>query len=614
MKRAAYPAILALAFVIGIAVSWTFGTQIDNNAYDFIFTLRQPKLPPKPWTPSSIILAVDDASFQALGGLVGMRKAFAAALTEIRAAGASAVAFDVTFSDTGEGDDALEAAFRATPNLILPCVLQDDGEHWSDPLPRFSRWAAALGQVHAQLDKYDAVSREIPLEKATSRARRFALALEAYRVSRHAEIIESPADLTVGGVTIPASWSEGRRMLIRYRPIGSIPRVSLKELADDPSKARLFHDKVVFAGVTDQTAVQDRRMTPLSNQQQMPGIEIHANAFETIAQHLFLTRTAPSTVLLVCLLFVTAAGATFAWLQGWLSYLAAAVIIVIAHVLPYALFRADIVFPYTPGVITAWLAIVSAAAWQHLVVRRRLATSESARERYQEAMQFVTHEMKTPLTAIQGSSELIGRYVMTDEKRKQMAGVINSESKRLAQMIETFLSVERLSAGQIELKREPFTAADLLEKCIGRVRPIADRKSIEIETEHLPSETLMGDRELMEYAFYNLLNNAVKYSPAKTRVTVFGEREKDQIRVTVQDQGIGIAPKDARKIFEKFYRTENAERSGEKGTGIGLSIVQQIVNQHGGSIAVSSELGKGSRFTISLPCGTGFSLSGPRAG
>ena len=88
--------------------------------------------------------------------------------------------------------------------------------------------------------------------------------------------------------------------------------------------------------------------------------------------------------------------------------------------------------------------------------------------------------MRTPLTAIQGSSELIGRYNLNDEKRKQIAWMINSESKRLARMIQTFLDIERLSDGQMELKSEPFDAGDLVEACLERVRPIAERKSIGI--------------------------------------------------------------------------------------------------------------------------------------
>jgi signal transduction histidine kinase len=599
VKRFAYPLILAAALMLGVAASWTsFGYQINNYAYDFFFR----SFPPRLHKPDSIILAVDDDSLQAFGGIVGMRKAFADALLIIRSAQPRVVAFDTTFSDKHPDDDALEAAFKQTPNLILPCVFLEDGKRWSDPLPRFRRWAAAIGEVAAQLDKFDAVSREIELEKQSPKERHWALALEAYRVSRGIPVIvESPDDVQVGDLIIDSKISRGRPLRIRYL-VGGIPHVTLKELADDPSKAERFRDKVVFAGVTDPTAVQDRRMTPISDQLPVSGVEIHANVYETLSQRSFLIDVRPSVEVLVCICLVLAAGAVFAFLDGWPSNMAAAAIFVLANFLPYWFFKQNIVFPYLSATFTAALAIIGSAAWQHLVVRRQLLQSESARERYQQAMQFVTHEMKTPLTAIQGSSELIGRYAMPDEKRKQMAELINSESKRLASMIETFLSVERLSAGQMQLKREPFNAVDLLEKCVGRVRPIAERKSIEILSGALPGNTLLGDRELMEYAFYNLLTNAVKYSPAKTRVTVSGELEKGRLRVSVEDQGIGIAPKDTRRIFEKFYRTETAEKSGEKGTGIGLSIVEQIVAQHGGSIAVSSEVGKGSRFTVSLPC------------
>jgi signal transduction histidine kinase len=402
----------------------------------------------------------------------------------------------------------------------------------------------------------------------------------------------------VGGVTIPAIQIQPM-MRVHYTP-GGVPRISLKQLVDNPALAERFRGKVVFAGVTAQ-AMGDRWMTPLSNSVNAPGIEIHANAFETIAHRSFLTDAPKLWLALVCLAFVAAAGLIFALLDGWPANAAAALVLAAAHILPYVFFTHNIVFPYTPGAACAWLAIVMAAAWRHIVVRRMLGQSETARAGYRQAMQFVTHEMKTPLTAIQGSSELISRYAMTDEKRKQMADMINSESKRLAQMIETFLNVERLSAGQMQLKKESFTPLEVVTRCIERVRPVADRKSIDILLETVPDGALTGDRELMEYAFYNLLTNAVKYSPPDTTVTVSGVRQKDRVRVSVADQGVGIDAKDARRIFEKFYRTSSAEQSGEKGTGIGLSIVEQIVVQHGGSITVDSEVGKGSRFTVSLP-------------
>src|SRR5262249_14980298 len=161
----------------------------------------------------------------------------------------------------------------------------------------------------------------------------------------------------------------------------------------------------------------------------------------------------------------------------------------------------------------------TAASYYHLVVRRNLRIEQASRERYQQAMHFVTHEMRTPLSAIQGSSELISRFPLTEEKRKQVALLINSESKRLARMVEIFLNVERLSAGQMELKREPIGVSEMIGICVERTRPLAERKHIGISLMPIGQElTLTGDRELVEYACYNLLTNAVKYSPQNTQV------------------------------------------------------------------------------------------------
>jgi len=248
-----------------------------------------------------------------------------------------------------------------------------------------------------------------------------------------------------------------------------------------------------------------------------------------------------------------------------------------------------------------WLSAGVAASYQHFIVRGRLRRSESERARYQQAIRFVTHEMRTPLTAIQGSSELMSRYNLSEDKRKQIAGMINAESKRLARMIQTFLDVERLSEGQMELKRERFAARELATACTARAAPLAERKRIELVVEEIPEAELTGDRELMEYAVYNLLTNAVKYSPAETTVRVSGRYEGGWLRLAVSDQGMGMDESELRNIFRKFYRTKGAEASGEAGTGIGLSIVEQIATRHGGRIEVASRPGRGSCFTLILP-------------
>jgi signal transduction histidine kinase len=138
--------------------------------------------------------------------------------------------------------------------------------------------------------------------------------------------------------------------------------------------------------------------------------------------------------------------------------------------------------------------------------------------------------------------------------------------------------------------------------CVARALPLAERKQIRILTEAAPRDVLLtGDRELMEYAFYNLLTNAIKYSPLRTQVTLAAVRKHEHAYISVEDQGIGMDQKEVKKIFQKFYRTRRAEQSGEVGTGIGLSIVEQIVLQHSGTIEVMSRPGEGSRFTMVLP-------------
>ena len=264
-----------------------------------------------------------------------------------------------------------------------------------------------------------------------------------------------------------------------------------------------------------------------------------------------------------------------------------------AHGFPILYFRTGRIFPYVAVVGAAWLSAAVSATYQHFFVRRQLVQSESEKSRYQQAIHWAAHEMRTPLTAIQGSSELMSRYNLTEEKRHQFSEMIHSESKRLARIIQTFLDVERLNEGQMEIKREPFSITDVLEACLARVRPIGERKRIAITLDGYDEATVLGDHELMEYAVYNLLTNAVKYSPAETKVDVTASIEDGQLSVAVRDEGIGMSAEELKKIGQRFYRTKRAEQSGEVGTGIGLSIVQQIITHHGGRLQVTSSPGHG---------------------
>ncbi len=593
-----FVAVLAAAVAVAIVSGWTaVASQIDRYAYDWMFRLHPPAGAP----PHSIILAIDDDTFNSMGGVGGYRKMWAEAFDLVKRANPKAVALDVVLADPWADqaeDQHLEQSMQGVKNLVLASHLNNG--RWEDPLPLFRRHAVALGHDRADELSSDGVTRQIPLEEHSGTERHWALALEAFRLARGRTILESPSDLEIGGELIPAPRTAGDNRLLRvlYTP-EPIPQISLKALAEKPELASQFDGKVVFIGVTSISATYDRVATPYGLGR-IPGVEVHAQLFETLERGQFLTDASNLAVLGFSVGAGVLAGIIFAFFAGWPAYLCAAALLLGAHLAPFLAFRSGIVLPYFAPLASAWLTCVAAATYQHFSVRRQLRKAESDRQRYQQAIHFVTHEMRTPLTAIQGSSELMGRYKLSDEKSKQIAAMINQESKRLARMIQTFLDVERLSDGHLELKREAFAARALVEVCIERTRPLAERKEIAIKTKQLEG-ALEGDRELMEYVVYNLLTNAVKYSNPSTEITVACRVDGGRLRLSVQDQGIGMDAKELRHIFQKFYRTKRAEASGEAGTGIGLSIVEQIVHHHGGRMEVTSQPGQGSCFTVVLP-------------
>ncbi len=540
------------------------------------------------------------------------------------------VALDVLLADAGDHpaqDAALAVALRATPNLVLSSELVDNDHSWEDPLPQF-RGDAALGHVHAQPDQ-DGITRSILLEQRVAPGasvtdprdlHRWAFALEAFRVSRRARIVENSVlagglaekSLQVGGTVIPVQLRRDkvggdpkRLMRVRYFPPGmTLPRVSIKRLIDDPALASRLTGKAVFIGLTAQNVdIRDRLFTPFSN---TPGIEINAAAYETIARGSFITDLGFQWVIPISLALMAAIGLSFRYLPGWWAYLAGAGILLLAMADPLRLF-------YLPARLSVCdLGVGGMARHRHRGVvlppggAPQSRIEQTSRERYQQAMHFVTHEMRTPLSAIQGSSELISRYPLTEDKRKQIAQLINSESKRLARMIEIFLNVERLSAGQMELKREPISVSDDDRDLPGarapggRAQAYRDRAGPDSRRTYRDGRPRVDGVRLLQSTY----ECGEVFAP-RNRSYRLRQKNDSQVRIAVQDQGIGMDQKEVKQIFQKFYRTKKAEESGEAGTGIGLSIVEQIVEQHGGRIEVASQPGQGSCFTMVLPAPAG---------
>lgn len=216
----------------------------------------------------------------------------------------------------------------------------------------------------------------------------------------------------------------------------------------------------------------------------------------------------------------------------------------------------------------------------------------------------VSHEIKTPLTAIKGFVETLQHgSVDTPEEQEKFLGIIKKHANRLDAIVEDLLALARLEQKEEdgELERGLRPLEDIIETAIQVVKRKAEEKKISIQSACDPSLQVKVDAPLMEQAIVNLLDNAVKYSPEAGSVSVGAETTDREIRIRVVDQGPGIPKKHQTRLFERFYRVDRARSRMLGGTGLGLAIVKHIAQAHSGNVSVESTSGKGSTFTITLP-------------
>ena len=221
-----------------------------------------------------------------------------------------------------------------------------------------------------------------------------------------------------------------------------------------------------------------------------------------------------------------------------------------------------------------------------------------------DMLSLMSHELRTPITSINGFAELLALDERMPEDTREYLSIINSESQRVARMLSTFLSVAKLEQkDRQKVALIPLTLDDVVRDTITNLQPNAKRKRIRLverDGQRLPP--VAADRGLITQAVANLVDNAIRYSPERTSVTLSAELESDAVRLTVEDRGYGIPLEDQDKVWEKFYRVSREGRiKEEEATGVGLSFVREVVEQHGGRVFLESEVGRGSKVGFTLP-------------
>ncbi|MBZ5491150.1 MAG: PAS domain-containing sensor histidine kinase [Acidobacteriia bacterium] len=220
-----------------------------------------------------------------------------------------------------------------------------------------------------------------------------------------------------------------------------------------------------------------------------------------------------------------------------------------------------------------------------------------------EFLASMSHELRTPLHTIIGFSELLGEQLEgpLTEKQQRFVGHILQDARHLLELINEVLDISKIESGRLELKRESFDFNACIEEVMAGIRHQAATKNIQLENKNAFHDSLYADRVRLKEILYNLLNNAVKFTPETGRVWIEAARQGDALHISVCDTGIGIPEREQPSIFEKFYQVGDTTGGVREGTGLGLPITKHLVEVHGGAISVASQPGKGSSFRLVLP-------------
>jgi signal transduction histidine kinase len=225
-------------------------------------------------------------------------------------------------------------------------------------------------------------------------------------------------------------------------------------------------------------------------------------------------------------------------------------------------------------------------------------------EMKEEFLALTTHDLRSPLTVISGVISFFtsGRLGKLSPEQQNMVAMMERNAQSLIELVNDLLDASKLESGTLRLDVASIDLRGVIDEIRETMEPLAREKGITLEEELSPEvHTVEADRPKLRRILVNLLSNAVKFTGKGGTVKLKAERQGDEVRISVTDTGVGIAPEDVKRLFDKYEQARSRATRGEKGTGLGLYITKQLVDLHGGEIKVESEIGRGSTFSFTLP-------------
>ena len=229
-----------------------------------------------------------------------------------------------------------------------------------------------------------------------------------------------------------------------------------------------------------------------------------------------------------------------------------------------------------------------------------LATLESSRRSF---VANVSHELKTPMTSIGGFIDGMLDGTIPEEERRKYLTLVSEEVKRLSRLVTGMLNLSKIEDGELQLNLKPFDVNELLFTTVLRFEQIVASKGLElIGLDTLEPVTITGDRDMLTQVFYNLIDNAVKFTPPGERLEFDARADRDTYVFALRNTGVGVSSEELARIFERFYKTDKSRSYDVKGAGLGLYLARTIVKMHGGTISAESDGESYTTFFVAIPC------------
>lgn len=256
-----------------------------------------------------------------------------------------------------------------------------------------------------------------------------------------------------------------------------------------------------------------------------------------------------------------------------------------------------------PAILSVARDVTERKQAENALVQARILAEEADRTK-SEFLANMSHELRTPLNSIIGFSQVLNDKKRGDLNEKQARYISNilKSGWHLMHLINDILDISKIEAGKMELNLEKFNLAESFDETETLMQPMAKKKSIGIETNIEPEDMkINADRVKIKQIMYNLISNAIKFTPENGNVWINANHIENKVHISVSDNGIGIPKPNQKNIFEPFRQVDSSNSREYEGTGLGLALVKKFVELHGGEILVESEVGKGSIFTFTIP-------------